>query len=168
MINVFLFKINLYSNLYFIIIAISTFLSYGILSIRVSSDIPIQSSYLPLISLFFIMNIVFSFVAFGWFVLVHNFRTKNYMPLFILKTFKRFKNLEQFLFNKSKKNKSQPKNSAKTEEIEEFCDKKEIKSFESDLQSEISSLNFIAFILIFLVMLFSYVYIILSICFKFR
>jgi hypothetical protein len=90
------------------------------------------------------------------------------MPLFILKTFKRLKNLEQFIFNNSKKNKSQPKNSAKTEEIEEFCDKKEIKSFESDIQSEISSLNFIAFILIFLVMLFSYVYIILSICFKFR
>lgn len=64
-------------------LAISTFLSLGIISIRVSGDIPIQSSYLPLISVFFILNLLFIFVAFGWFCVLNQFRTKRYLPKFL-------------------------------------------------------------------------------------
>ena len=64
-------------------LAISTFLSLGIISIRVSGDIPIQSSYLPLISVFFILNLLFIFVAFGWFCVSNQFRTKRYLPKFL-------------------------------------------------------------------------------------
>ena len=109
------------------------------------------------------MNLVFIFVSFGWFVLIDNCRSKKYIPVFIRKSFRILDKRKKILIGKSEKNKSQPKNSDKMEEVEEYIEKKDTKNFENDFQSEISTLNFIAFILIFLLMLFSYIYIILSI-----
>jgi len=109
------------------------------------------------------MNLVFIFVSFGWFVLVDNCRNKKYIPGIIRKIFRILNKRKKILIIESEKNKSQPKTSGKMEEVEEFFEKKDTKSLENDFQSEISTLNFIAFILIFLLMFFSYIYIILSI-----
>ena len=111
------------------------------------------------------LNLVFIFVAFGWFVLVDNCRKKKYVPVFIKKFFKIYNKKKNFLKNKSEKNKSLTKISGKTEEVDEILDlkSKASTSLENDIETEISTLNFIAFILLFLSMLFSYIYIILSI-----
>ena len=39
-------------------------MSMGIISVRVASDIPIQSEYLPLISLYFLLGMFYTFLAF--------------------------------------------------------------------------------------------------------
>jgi len=109
------------------------------------------------------MNLVFIFVAFGWFVLVDNFRKKKYLPLVIRTIFRIYNKRKNILINKSEKIKSQPKISGKTEEVEEILEKKDTINLENDIESEISTLNFVAFILLFLSMLCSYIYIILSI-----
>lgn len=136
----------------------------GIISIRVSSDIPVQSSYLPLISLFFMMNLFFIFIAFGWFVTLDNIRVKKYVPQFLIKLMDISKKRIERIFNKSKKKKSEEaSNSNKTDELEEFCDKKEIKQVEVDTNFYVSILNFIAFILMFLFISITYIYIMVQI-----
>ena len=39
----------------------------GIISVRVANDVPIQSEYLPLISLYFLFNLTYTFISFFWF-----------------------------------------------------------------------------------------------------
>jgi len=131
----------------------------GIISIRVSSDIPVQSSYLPLISLFFMMNLLFIFIAFGWFCLTDQFRTRKYAPMFISK----FSNI----YSKKTKNeqikKKQQINYKAADEIEELCKKTEVQNTENNVNSQITTLNFIAFIFMLLFITISYAYLLASI-----
>ena len=48
--------------------------------VRVSSDIPVQSSYLPLISLYFMFSMLFTLTAFVWFSLDYCCRYLAYLP----------------------------------------------------------------------------------------
>ena len=79
----------------------------GIISIRVSADIPVQSSYLPLISLFFLMNLLFTFISFVWFVFAEQFRTKNYLPSFFINVSDFYSKIKRQFSNKI--NRKQPK-----------------------------------------------------------
>ena len=67
----------------YLILAITTFMSMGIISMRVASDMPIHSEYLPLISLYFMLGMFYTFLAFNWFVAANFCRTKNYLPKFL-------------------------------------------------------------------------------------
>jgi len=98
------------------------------------------------------MNLVFIFVAFGWFCLADQFKTRKYLPFFILKLFE--------IFSKKKKEKknSPPANfNNKTEEIEELCKKVEVEIL--DFNSSLDKLNLIAFIFMLLLISISYAYI---------
>ena len=86
-------------------IAITTFLNMGIISVRVASDIPVQSEYFPLISLYFFLSLLYTFVSFVWFVVANALRTKNYLPKFLnrllsLTRFKLGKNEEDIVERK--------------------------------------------------------------------
>ena len=50
---------------------------------RVASDMPIHSEYLPLISLYFMLGMFYAFLSFNWFVAANVCRTKNYLPNFL-------------------------------------------------------------------------------------
>ncbi len=44
----------------------TSFLTFTVTSLRVSSDIPIQSDYLPLITLYMILSILYTLFGFVW------------------------------------------------------------------------------------------------------
>lgn len=116
----------------------------AIISVRVASDIPIQSDYLPLISLYFILSLFYTFISLNWFVLLNHFRSKNSLPKF-LESLAVFYKL--FCFG-----------------IKEFtCNKNKIRSFKADenknetennnkFEDLISKINFLAFSLLFVSM----------------
>jgi hypothetical protein len=149
-------------------LAINTFLSLGIISIRVSSDIPVQSSYLPLINLFFMLNLLFTFVSFAWFVASDQFRTKKYLPSILLKI------MDICSRKKLNKQDNAPKNSdcSKVEQLELIAENvvtatasKLIESPKKDLNfdEKLKTLNLIAFLIMFIFMFISYLYILLNI-----
>jgi len=90
------------------------------------------------------------------------FRSNKYVPQFALKIFDILKKRKEKPSKSKQKNISNQNNSTKVEEVEEFCDnnKKGIKITEIDILSKISTLNFVAFIFMFLFIIFSYVYIV--------
>ena len=52
----------------------------AIISVRVSSDIPVQSEYLPLIYVYFLLGLLYTFVSFIWFLISNVYKTNNYLP----------------------------------------------------------------------------------------
>ena len=90
------------------------------------------------------------------------FRSNKYVPQFALKIFDILKKRKEKPSKSKQKNISNQNNSTKVEEVEEFCDnnKKGIKITEIDILSKISTLNFVAFIFMFLFIICSYVYIV--------
>lgn len=62
-------------------LSMTTFLTYGVYSVRTSSDLPVQSEYFPLISVYFFLSVIYTFVSLGWFFLINNFLTKNEIPI---------------------------------------------------------------------------------------
>lgn len=72
----------------------TTFLTFSVYSLRVSGDIPIQSEYVPLITLYFLFSTVFTLVAFLWFLLANHFKERSTMPNVLL-------NLTDFILRKA-------------------------------------------------------------------
>ena len=55
-------------------------MAYSIYAVRISSDIPVQSNYIPVIKFFFILSNIWNLLAMVWFVLLNNFKSKEYVP----------------------------------------------------------------------------------------
>jgi hypothetical protein len=119
----------------------------GIISVRISSDIPIQSEYLPLISLFFFLSLLFTFISFNWFVIVNSFRTNNSIP-FVLKIFS--KNIESIYTRVL----------SKINRVSPAC---QSESSNDEIENLIKILNYFTFTLMFLLMFISYLVIWLTI-----
>lgn len=60
--------------------AFTTFLNMGIISVRVAGDIPVQSDYLPLITLYFFLSLIYTFISFLWFAIVSFLKDRKYLP----------------------------------------------------------------------------------------
>jgi hypothetical protein len=145
----------------------------GIISIRVSSDIPVQSSYLPLISLFFMLNILFTFVSFAWFVAYNRFKSEKYLPLFLIKIidiiFKKnpHKMNEQVALNQVNENNQQTECNA--ESYDNVINDPDLNLSEllhkngSYFNEKLNKFNLIGFIFMVVFMFISYFYILLSI-----
>jgi hypothetical protein len=146
--------------------AISTFLSLGIISIRVSSDIPVQSSHLPLINLFFMLNLLFTFVSFAWFVASDQFRTKKYLPSILLKI---MDNCYKKKLTKGNKQVNVTKNvyDSTAEKLDLIYENELSNKLNAEIDSNfdifLNAINIIAFFLMFLFMFTSYLYILLNI-----
>ena len=138
----------------------------GIISIRVSSDIPVQSSYLPLINLFFMLNLLFTFVSFAWFVASDQFRTKKYLPSILLKI---MDNCYKIKLNKGGKQVNVTKNvyDSKVEKLELIYENELSNKLNAEIDSKfdhyLNAINLIAFFLMFLFMFTSYLYILLNV-----
>jgi hypothetical protein len=59
----------------------TTFLTYSIFSLSTSSSIPMQSEYLPAVTVFYILSTLSTFVSFSWFVVENFFRSHKWLPL---------------------------------------------------------------------------------------
>jgi hypothetical protein len=142
-------------------LAINTFLSLGIISIRVSSDIPVQSSYLPLINLFFMLNLLFTFVSFAWFVASDQFRTKKYLPSILLKI------MDICSRKKLNKQDNAPKNSdcSKVEQLELIAENtvSKLNEISPNFEEKLNLLNLFAFLFMVIFMFISYIYLLLNV-----
>ena len=102
-------------------------LTIAVYSVRISSDIPIQSEYLPLISLYFFLSILFTFIAMLWFIILNRFATNKTMP-------KLFMVVAEFMMNIIKRKNKQVLVTPATEEKSD--NKDEIVSIESKINSK--------------------------------
>ena len=83
-------------------IGMSTFLTYGIYSINTSSQIPTQSEYLPMVTLFFVMSSFYTLISFTWFLAENFLRSRFYMPPFLVWYVEKLRMAERFLVEKTK------------------------------------------------------------------
>ena len=116
------------------------------ISVRVSSDIPIQSDYLPLISLYFFFGILYTFISFSWFIIANVYRTNNYLPKYLKAFAKCLKYFNEKMLKKLA-NKIDVNQKNKTELSQE-------NKVETD--ELINLLNYFAFSCLFLAMFVSY------------
>lgn len=71
----------------------TTFLTFSVYALRVSGDIPVQSDYLPLISVYFIMSSLYTLVSLIWFIVANLLITKKHVPPFFKKLVRGTENL---------------------------------------------------------------------------
>ena len=59
------------------------FLTFAVYALRIASDMPIQSDYMPVITIYFLTSITYNMIAFFWFIYRNHVATKNDMPKFL-------------------------------------------------------------------------------------
>lgn len=59
------------------------FLTFSVYSLRIASDIPVQSDFLPKISIYFILSIIYAQLAMIWFILCNRFTTQGKLPMYL-------------------------------------------------------------------------------------
>ena len=117
----------------------------AIISVRVSNDIPIQSEYLPLITLYFLLSLLYAFISYAWFVYFDDVKSKKNSSQVLIKLLLWIKNK---IIGKLNKVKSK-NNSQQTLEMEADKLKNEIKQ-------AIVALNYISFMIMLLAMFVSF------------
>jgi hypothetical protein len=63
---------------------ITSWLTFAVNSVRISNDIPVQSEYLPLITLYMLMSMIYTLFAFVWFIIADHLSKTKKIP-FIFK-----------------------------------------------------------------------------------
>ena len=116
----------------------------AIISVRVSNDIPIQSEYLPLITLYFLLSLLYAFISYAWFVYFDDVKSKKNSSQVLVKLLLWIKHKTTGKFNKVKP-KNDQQQSLECEEI-----------LKSEIEQPIVDLNRIAFIIMFLAMFVSF------------
>ena len=61
------------------------FLTLAIYSVRIASDFPVQGFYIPIISIYFIMGLLITFLSLVWFAYAEYIRAKKQMPKMLIK-----------------------------------------------------------------------------------
>jgi hypothetical protein len=64
-------------------LSMTSILTFSVYSVRVSSDIPAQSEYLPIIGYYFIFVITFILVDFLWFIVLNFFADTKHIPKYL-------------------------------------------------------------------------------------
>ena len=54
-------------------LCMTSFLTFSVTSVRIAGDIPMQSEYLPLITLYFLLSIIYTFLGLTWYFNIFNF-----------------------------------------------------------------------------------------------
>ena len=93
------------------------FLTLAIYSVRIASDFPVQGFYIPIISIYFIMGLLFTFISLLWFAYAEYLRTKKKIPKLMVK-FSRLLTCLPFIYwvNSKQNNKIFAKSVAKSDE----------------------------------------------------
>ena len=58
----------------------TTFLTFGVYSLKIAGDITTQSEYFPLASVYFIVAIIYTLLALTWFICANYYLTRNRLP----------------------------------------------------------------------------------------
>ena len=62
----------------------TTFMTFSVYSLRISTDMPVESNFVPMVTLYFILGISYTFLSFIWFIIANEFITKSYLPKFLI------------------------------------------------------------------------------------
>ena len=112
-------------------LSITSILTFSVYMLRISSDIPVQSEYLPIIGYYFIFVITFILIDFIWFIILNYFANIEHLPRYLA-----FYALSlRKLFSKIKaafKKKKEPENKDLNNNLEELNKINEIKSSEEE------------------------------------
>jgi hypothetical protein len=66
-------------------LGLSVFLSFAVYSLRISSELPVQSEHIPTITIYYIVSIVLTLMVMLWFYLFNAIQASGHIPLFLLK-----------------------------------------------------------------------------------
>jgi hypothetical protein len=62
----------------------TVFLTLGVYSINVSSNFPLQSTYIPTINIYFLLGVLYTFFSLGWFTISEYLRGLEVLPKLLL------------------------------------------------------------------------------------
>ena len=65
-------------------LSITSVLTFSVYMLRISSEIPVQSEYLPIIGYYFIFVITFILIDFIWFIILNYFANIQHLPRFLV------------------------------------------------------------------------------------
>jgi hypothetical protein len=77
----------------------------AIISMRSAGDLPLTSDYMPLISWYFFLSLLFTFASFMWFSACNFYRTTGSLPMILNRMAKLLLKTKQFIFKCFKVNK---------------------------------------------------------------
>jgi hypothetical protein len=97
----------------------TTFLTFSVYSINTSNSIPMQSEYLPAVTVFFLLSILFALVSLSWFIIENYFRAHKKMPAPVKFYVKILRKIEGWLRSLLRKIKSLTKKKVKPQEKSE-------------------------------------------------
>ena len=117
------------------------FLTLAIYSVRIASDFPAQGEYIPIISIYFVLGLFYTFISLVWFTYAEYMRTKQRMPACLTQLAKFLRSLSSFKLIKTK-------SKVKSNDTKEL-DKKE------ELLSHVSSINYLVVFIMMLTSLIS-------------
>ena len=159
-------------------LSITSVLTFSVYMLRISSEIPVQSEYLPIIGYYFIFVITFILIDFIWFIILNYFANIQHLPRFLVYYAVSLRNL----FSKikavfKKKKESENKESSvnleelnkikQSEEEKLICKKSDLcpgcqkesendekkKKYKKELEANITALNLTAFMIIVIIQL---------------
>ncbi len=55
----------------------------AVISVRAAEDLPIMSDYMPLIGLYFLLSMLYTFLSLIWFAACNSLRTSSSLPKFV-------------------------------------------------------------------------------------
>ena len=109
------------------------------------------------------LNLLFTFVSFAWFVASDQFRTKKYLPSILLKIMDICSRMKLY-----KRKKHIPKNAdnskvEQSELIAELNTVSKLNEISSNFEEKLNSLNLFAFFFMVIFMFISYIYLLLTV-----
>jgi hypothetical protein len=69
------------------------FLTQGVYSINVSASFPLQSDYIPTITLYFLLSVLYTFLSLAWFVIAEFLKKQKNLPFLLEKMIIFFRNV---------------------------------------------------------------------------
>ena len=61
----------------------TTFMTFSVYSLRIASDMPVESNFVPMVTLYFVLGISYTFLSLVWFIIANHFIAKNALPNFL-------------------------------------------------------------------------------------
>ena len=58
----------------------TVFLTFGVYALKINGDMPTQSEYIPLVSIYFLIATLYTLLSLIWFVMANYFGIKNHIP----------------------------------------------------------------------------------------
>ena len=142
----------------------TSFLTFAVTGVRISGEIPVQSEYLPLINLYILLSILYTLFGFIWFIIAKQLSDRHHLPLILVKIAFIVKKVFYCFYKEKSENFVQDESIEKISDNEKcnygidckHCEKKLEKKKKSDaikneLKVNVSALNLLAFLILFLI-----------------